>query len=78
MTPETLTIPTRAAYWIRLPTHNVRVYLATVAPVPAYGDVFARGLDWPSLASAVTALEVDAWREIAPPQADAAAREKTA
>lgn len=77
-TPETITIPARAAYWVRLPNHNVRVYLATAQAAPGYADVFARGLDWPSLASAVTALEVDQWREVARPRPEESALEKTA
>lgn len=75
---ETISIPKRSAYWVRLPNHSVRVYLATVKAVPSYADVFSRGLDWPSLASAVTALEVDHWNEIARPMAEGVVLDKTA
>jgi hypothetical protein len=78
VTPETITIPERGAFWLRLPTRQIRVYLAFAAAQPTYREVFARGLDWPSLASAVTALEVNAWCEIAPSQGDEVALEKTA
>ena len=74
MIPETITIPQRAAYWLRLPTHQIRVYLASQATPPAYSEVFARGLDWPSLASAVTALEVNSWCEIAQTVSDQVAQ----
>jgi hypothetical protein len=76
--PETIAIPQRAAFWLRLPTHQIRVYLGSAAAPPTYPEVFARGFDWPSLASAVTALEVNAWCEMAQPKGDEVALEKTA
>ena len=78
MIPETLAIPERAAFWLRLPTHEIRVFLAPAAAPPSHSEVFARGLDWPSLASAVTALEVNTWEELRQPMSTEAALEKTA
>jgi hypothetical protein len=78
MIPNTFAIPERAAYWLRLPTHEIRVYLASNAEPPSHGEVFARGLDWPSMASAVTALEVNNWQEISQPKSNEALLEKTA
>jgi hypothetical protein len=53
-------------------------YLAAKMAVPAYKEVFTRGLDWPSLASAVTALEVNTWCELSQPRSEVAVLEKTA
>ncbi len=68
MALESMTIPNHAAFWTRLPNRCVRVYLAPLDAAPAYNEVFARGLDWPSLASAVTALEVNSWCEVVQPK----------
>jgi hypothetical protein len=78
VSPETIAIPSRAAYWIKLPNHNVRVYMAPRTVVPVYKEVYTRGLDWPSLASAVTALEVDTWCELSQARSEMAVLEKTA
>ena len=78
MASETIAIASRAAYWVRLPNHNVRVYLAPRTVVPEYNEVSARGLDWPSLASAVTALEVDMWCELSRPVAQSMALARSA
>ena len=64
MTASTVTAPRRAAYFLRLPTRELRVYMAPDLEPPSYGEVLKRGLDWPSMASAVTALEVNSWHEV--------------
>jgi len=68
MTASTVTAPRRAAYFLRLPSRELHVYMAPESEPPSYGEVLERGLNWPSMASAVTALEVESWHEVGSPR----------